>query len=260
MRVLTGKRINRILLLILLLTGGGSSYSQAVSMEKDTSAFRSFVDKVQQAYAHASHLEFKLSYYYANADRPGLYVDSLKGEMQMDKGHSRMSIDGMETILTDKYAIQVLNEDKAIYLAAPRQASAANPVGMLDSIFAHVDGVRTSIRRREQQEVMTLMFPPGQAYSSLEIQVNAKTGFFQRIIYSLNTSSLVGQEMINRPDNPTPYQSRGRMEIVFTGYRQGQFDDRVFQPENFINKIAPGRFEPAGPYRDYHIYLASSNL
>lgn len=231
----------------------------AVAQQGDSAAVKNFITKIQQAYTKRHFLDFRIRYYYANADQPQVYLDSLTGQIQLEKENCRMTLDGVETIVTGRYAIQINAADKSIYVAAARRA-AANPVGMVDSILAHIQGVKAAVTKQSHLESLTLDFPPDQAYNRITIQVGAKTGFLQRISYSLNTARLVGQDMISSPGNPNPYQSRGNMDLVFSDYRQGNFDESVFREDNFITRIAPGQFEPVGSYKDYHIYLASSNL
>jgi hypothetical protein len=226
----------------------------------DSTETRAFLGKIQRAYSRGHFLDFNLRYYYANADQPQNYLDSLTGRIQMEKENCRLSLAGVETIITGKYALQINNTDKSIYLTAARKAASANPLGMVDSIMAHIQGVQTTVSKDGHAESLTLDFPQDQAYSRITIRIDAKTGYLQRISYALNTASLVGREMIDRPDNPSPYKSRGSMEIVFSDYREGRFDESLFREENFITRIAPGHFEPAVRYKDYHIYLASSNL
>ena len=226
----------------------------------DSAAIRGFLTKIQQAYSDGHFLDFSMRYYYANADQPRLYLDSLAGRMQVDKENCRFTLAGVETIVTGRYAIQINNTDKSIYLAAARRAASANPLGMVDSILAHVQGVQITVTKKSHEEVLNMDFPPNKAYSHITIRIDAKTGYLQRISYALNTASLVSQELIDRPGNPSPYKSRGNMEIVFSDYREGNFDGSLFREDNFITRIAPGHFEPAARYKDYHIYLASSNL
>jgi hypothetical protein len=226
----------------------------------DSAATQAFIAKVRQAYTKGHFLDFRIRYYYANADQPQLYLDSLAGEIQMEKENSRMMLDGVETILTDRYAIQINPMDKSIYLAAARRAAAANPVSMVDSLLAHIRGVQIVVTKQEHEESLTLDFPPDQAYNRIIIRIDSRTGFLRRITYALNTDKLVARDMINQPGNPSPYQPRGNMDIEFSDYRQGNFDGNLFREDNFITRIAPGRFEPAERYKDYHIYLASSNL
>lgn len=234
---------------IAALAGGGV----------DSVALKAFVSKIQKAYTTAHFMDFRVRYYYANADQPQVHLDSLAGEIQLEKENSRSVLDGVETVMTGRYAIQINAGERSIIVAA-RRKDGANPVGMVDSVLAHIGGVQATVTKQSRVEVLTLDFPPDQAYSRITIQIDAKTGLLQKVSYALNTSKLVSPEMLGTPGNSSPYQSRGNMEIVFSDYRQGKFDDNLFREENFITRIGPGQFEPAGRYKDYHIYLASSNL
>jgi len=227
----------------------------------DSAAVQAFILRVNKAYSTSQFLDFHISYYYSNADKPAIHLDSLFGEIQMEKENSRLTLAGVETIVTGKYAIQINAAEKSIYLASARRAAGAvNPVGMVDTILAHIQGVQTSVTKQSHSELLTLDFPENQPYSRITIQIDSKTGFLQKISYALNTSKLVDADMISAPGNSSPYQAHGNMDIVFSDYRQGKFDGNLFREDNFITRIAPGRFEPAGQYKDYHIYLASSNL
>jgi hypothetical protein len=241
-----------ILVLSLLMT-------DRVQAQDSTAAIRAFVQKIQNAYYKAPYLGFRIKYRYANERQPGLYIDSLAGEVEMDKGRSRLAIAGTETVLTGRYAIQIVPEDKLMYLGAGHPAVIQNPLPMLDSLFAHIEGIRTVLEHTEISDQLTLDFPPGQPFYRLQIAIDNRTGFIRRVEYALSTAGLVGQDMIQRPGHPAPYESRGRIEILFSDYEHGRFDDRMFKEENFFTK-ADGRYLPAGRYKDYHIYLASSNL
>jgi hypothetical protein len=227
--------------------------------QDSTADLNGFIRRVQKAYNQAAYLEFKIKYDYANAGTPGQILESMAGEVEMDKGRSRLFIDGTETVLTGKYAIQVLPESKTIYISSAAKMTMPNPVSMLDSIFAHIHGVRSTLRHQDQTDILVLDFPPGQGYTRLAMTIESHTGYFKKITYSLSTKGLVSQEMIDRPGNPAPYQDRGEVTILFSDYRQGHFDDKLFREENFFTKMGD-RFEPAVKYRDYHIFLASSNL
>ena len=233
--------------------------AQYIAAGDTSSAVKDFANKIRLAYGNAAYLEFRMKYRYANENRPGQYLDSISGEVEMDKGRSRTVLDGMETVLTGRYAIQVMPDSKAIYVAAARPVVVQNPLPMLDSIFAHIGGIKPTIEYRAGWDVLTLDFPPGQPYSRMQMSIDDRTGYFQRVEYSLNTAGLVGQEMIESPGHPGPYQSRGRIVIQFSDYRQGHFDDRLFREDNFFTRVG-GRYEPASQYKDYHIYVTSSNL
>ncbi|WP_431212109.1 hypothetical protein ACQ86N_41185 [Puia sp. P3] len=86
-----------------------------------------FVQKIQHAYEQARYLGFNIGYYYSNADKPNSILDSLSGQVQMDKGRSRLMMQGTETVVNDKYSIQVNEDEKTIYLAAAHRANTGNP-------------------------------------------------------------------------------------------------------------------------------------
>ncbi len=259
------RSIIKIICLVILSTNAGRpAQAQPLMLADSSTDLKGFLTKIRQAYGNATYLQFRLTYRYANERQPDQYLDSLSGEVEMDRGRSRTVLDGMETVLNDRYIIQIMPEDKAIYLAAAHaavnhSATVQNPLPMLDSLFAHVEGIRTSVERREGSDILTLILPAGEPYSKMRMTIDDRTGYFREVEYSLNTASLVGEEMIDRPGHPGPYQSRGQIQIVFSDYRHGQFDDHLFSEDNFFTRV-DGRYQPAGRYKNYHLYLASSNL
>jgi hypothetical protein len=253
------KKTFSIFWLACLFAAARPSQAQGTAAHTDDANLDVLTQKVRKAYAKAAYLSFRVRYLYANDGQPGQYIDSLAGEVEMDKGRSRILIDGMETVLTGKYAIHVIHDDKLIYLASAGHAPVQNPVGMLDSVFAHVEGVRTRLQTTGGLDVLDLDFPPGQPYTRMELSIDDRTGYFHRVAYWVNTAGLVSQDMIASPGHPGPYQSSGEIDILFTDYRQGHFGDQVFREDNFFTKTA-GRYQPSDRYKDYHIYLASSNL
>ena len=162
-------------------------------------------------------------------------------------------------MVTEKYMIKAMEDEKLIYLSSARPAALVNPAQMMDTVFLHMGGVQTTLTRQNSLETLTLTFPPGRMYSRIRMEADIATGYLQRIQYNLYTTGLVGREMIDRPGHSAPYQSEGQIEMIFSGYEKGRFGDSVFDEKNFFTRVAGG-FEPAGRYKDYHIFLASSNL
>jgi len=230
---------------------------QTASFAADSLA--AFIRKVKNAYGKAAYLDFQVKYRYANAGHPGQYIDSLAGKVEMDRGRSRVVIDGMESVQTDRYSINILPDNRIIYLAAADHGASQNPVSNFDTLFARMGGVNTRVQTRDGEDMLTMDFPSGQAYTRIEMTVDAKTGLFRRVMYAVNTNGLVAADMIESAGNPAPYQSKGQIEILFSNYQRGHFDDRVFNEDNFFKKAA-GKYQPADRFRNYQIYLASSNL
>jgi hypothetical protein len=63
-----------------------------------------------------------------------------------------------------------------------------------------------------------------------------------------------------QPGNSGPYQTEGRIEIVFSDYRKGQFNEGLFSEDRYFTRLAQGKYEPAEKYKDYQIFLASPKL
>lgn len=243
-------------LLVCCLAAGSGLHAQET---RQPDSLKAFTQKVSKAYANAANLSFRVKYLYANANRPTDYLDSVLGSVEMSQGHSRIVMGGMETVFTDKFAIRVLPDDKLIYLSAPARVETQNPVGMLDSILAHMTDLDARLYRQQGEDVLILKFPSGAPYSQMVIHVDDKSGFFRRIDYTVNAAELVGREMVASPDHPAPYESSGRVYVLFSDYQKGHLDDRIFSADNFFTKEA-GKYTPSSRFKDYRIFLASSNL
>src|SRR5438270_2900134 len=78
----------------------------AANLTDTTETVKHFMQKVQQAYRDAPYLSFRLLYRYANKNQPTNYIDSMAGDIAMDKNRMRLVMDDIETITNDKYTIQ----------------------------------------------------------------------------------------------------------------------------------------------------------
>lgn len=225
-----------------------------------TNAVKQFMQQVQQAYKNASYLSFHVLYRYANKSEPGNYIDTMSGEVAMDKNHMRLMIEDVETITNDRYTIQVNKNEKLIYLSTPQPAQIVDPVAVLDSALKHYDGVTTRVTRAGGMATLNISFPPGLAYKNVTMTINEHTGFFQKVLYEMYTEGLVEKDQLMQPGGGGPYQTEGRVEIVFSQYRQGQFTDGLFSEDRYFTRLGQGKYQPTELYKDYQIFLASSKL
>jgi hypothetical protein len=249
--------MNRIFLLII---ASGLLAVSPVKAADSTNAVKQFMQKVQQAYKSASYLSFHVVYRYANKDNPQQYIDTMSGEVALDKNHMRFTIENMETVTNDTYTIQVDNDEKLIYVSTPQSAQMADPVAMLDSALARFEGIRAGVIYNKGMATLTLSFPPGQTYKNVIMVINEKTGFFQQVVYELRTDELVEKDQLMGQGGSGPYQNEGRIEILFSDYRQGRFTDELFNEERYIDRLAKGQYQPAEKYKDYQVFLASPKL
>ena len=222
-------------------------------------AAKAFLLKAQQAYREAAYLGFRVKYVYTNAGEGAMAMDSLSGEMQLDKGRCRILMDGTETLVTGKYVIQVMEDDKAIYLSAAGKATPMDPTQLLDSAFKQLAGVQAALSSEGSWKVLTLRFPPGKMYTYIRMVMDPGTGYLLQMSYGIHTASLVEGDQIDRPGHPAPYRKEGHIDMFLSNYEHGRFGDGLFDEKNFFTRVS-GQIEPAARYREYHIFLASSNL
>jgi len=245
--------------IFLMLTGCLLVSMQAIAGDS-TSAVKQFMQKVQQAYKSASYLSFHVVYRYANKDNPKQYIDTMSGEVALDKNHMRFMIDGVETVTNDSYTIQVHNDEKLIYLSTPQPTQITEPVAMLDSALAHFEGLHAGVIHNKGLATLTLSYPPGQTYKTIVMVIDEKTGFFEKVVYELYTNELVEKDQLIGQGGNGLYEKEGNIEILFSNYRQGRFTDELFNETRYFNRLAKGKYEPSEKYKDYQIFLASPKL
>lgn len=249
--------MNRFLLLITSACLLGVLPSRAAD---STNAVKQYIQKVQQAYKSASYLSFHVVYRYANKDKPQQYIDTMSGEVAIDKNHMRFVIEHMETVTNDTYTLQIDNDEKLIYLSTPQPSQMIDPVAMLDSALARFEGIRTGVAYNKGMATLTLSFPPGQTYKKVVMVINEKTGYFEKVVYELYTDGLVEKDQLMGQGGNGVYQNEGSIEILFSDYRQGRFTDELFDESQYINRLAKGKYQPAEKFKDYQVFLASPKL
>jgi len=174
----------------------------------------------------------------------------------------KMVMDGVETITNERYTIEVSKDDKLIYLSVPKTAAMGDPIAMLDSAMGYLNGVRAQLVQNKGLATLTFSFSPqsGQSYKSIAMTIDESTGYFQKVVYELYTEGLVSHDQIAQPGKPGQYQTEGRIEVVFSRYRKGQFNDSMFSEDKYFTRLGKGKYEPSAQYKDYQIFLASANL
>ena len=233
--------------------------TKALHAQDSSGVIKTWMQQLQQRYHDAGYLGFHIKYLYTNAGPSAVALDSLTGEVEMHGNQCRLVIDSTETVVTARYTIQVRPEEKMIVLSGARPSGNLDPIGLMDSLLAHTGNVHARISHQPGQDVLTISFPPGREYSSVRIVTDTRTGWLQRISYTLPTAGLVAPDMISSPGHPAPYQAEGRIDMLFSHYRRGGFNKALFSESNYFNKT-DGRYEAAARYKDYRIFLASSNL
>jgi len=248
--------MKKIFVLVML----GCLIANWCSATDTTGSVKQLMLKVQQAYRSAEYLSFHVVYRYANKNQPNNYLDTISGEVALDKNRMRYVLEEVETVTNDKYTIQILKDQKLIYLSTPKATQLTDPVVMLDSVMTRINGIRTQLAREKGVARLQLFFPPGQTYKTITMIINESTGYFQKVLYELYTEGLVEKDQVMEKGNNGVYQREGRVEMEFSQYRKGQFTDALFDEGRYFTRLGQGKYEPSEQYKDYRIFLASSKL
>jgi hypothetical protein len=227
-------------------------YGQAANSE----AVKHFLEKIHRAYDQAEKLSFHVQYRYANKSQPENYLDTLSGEIAMDKNRIRFVIGGTETIINTKYTIKVIEDEQLIYLTKVQRAATIDPVGILDTLLVKAGGGQASVVNGKQ---LNIKFPEGQQYRNISMTIDERTGLFQKVVYELYASALVSSDQITGPGKPAPYESEGRVEVIFSNYQTGRFNDSLFDEAKYFKRQG-NYFEASSRYNGYRVFVASPTL
>ena len=245
--------IQKICYLLLLFHFWGMS---SMAQNNDT-RIKDVLYKVQAAYKNVAYLSFTVHYAYANRDNLIQPVDTMDGVVQMNGQRSHVSLSGIETLVTDQYSIQVLPQDKLLYVSSAPSPSVMDPVGSVDSVLPYLDKFRTSLTEEGGNDVLMIYFPTGGRFTQVRMMVDDKTGFLKEMVYSLSTSGLVTNDQLKASGKGGAYQAQGQVSIRFSDYRRGAFGDSVFDLGNYLTK-RDGHYVPSKSYDGYQIFWAKS--
>ncbi len=240
---------------VLMIVGFIPSH---VIAQTGDSLLKNFIYQVRLSYDKAAYLSFNVHYYYANKSQPEKYMDSLSGEVEIDKKRTRYRMDGIETIETQNYNIQIRPDEKTMFIAKENLDKPYESLVFLDTVLSRIHGIKTSVSRKNQYETISISFPPGQSYLNVLITRSLVNGYLTSIVYELNTESFVGKDQIDKPGHPGLYQPQGKVEMRFTNYATNRFGETVFNESNYFIKNGLD-YQPVGKYAKYSINFLPSN-
>jgi hypothetical protein len=244
-------RMALMLLIVLPFTG----YAQ-VSNDSAIHFFKKFCS----TYSNVDHLGFKIKYSYANELAPSVVLDSLHGEIKMNKQNCHVVLGNMETISNNNYSVILFKEDSIMYLSKPQPISALyNPASMADSFFTKTRGLNISIEKNESSIILTMHFPEGMDYKTAEFTIDSVTGYLQKVKYQIKATDLLDPSAKAIADNSPMKDEWAIVESEFYDYTTGEFGDTEFDDTRYFTKEGT-EYKTTDAYKQYKIFKASPNL
>jgi hypothetical protein len=234
-----------ICLLVLLGTG-----SRLLAQSTDTTRLLAELDKIQQA-ARKSPVSYDMQITSVRSGKTK-QTDSVSGYMKMDGNRLHYLLNGVETIVNERYMIVLYNQDKSMYLAqSPGSANAA--AGGQFNMRRLMDNMQDWIMETKGKErVLSIRYVEGATCKSAVFTIDQRTGYVLQTHMvmlvppeSYEEAGDVPQTMVvdSRFFNHTP------LSKVYNG-----FDESIY----FIKEGNTIKCTPA--YREYQIFKASPNL
>jgi len=246
--------MNIKLLIILILADCAmvAGYAQSSGNRQALQAMRGLVE----SYEHARYLSFDLLYRVRAEEDAGTWLDSLSGSCKMNGKNYWYAMDNTESIGCTGYTVMLFKDDRVMYLARPRaKATGMNPLAMLDSLLSAKDITATVSEERGEGKII-LAFPPGSLYKRITYFINQKSGLIDRVLNVVKSDQLYDPEAWEKLTNHEQYAI---MEIQFSHYRQGGFDESQFDPHRYFIKEGT-EYKTTVNYQDYTIFLGSTDL
>jgi hypothetical protein len=226
--------------------------AQQTDKHRAVEALQSLADK----YRSFKSLHFSIAYRYAGEDRPGVYLDSLKGDFKMSGSSYRYTVDSTEYIGNKEVILIVFRQDRVLFLFRPSTLQTGNPMGLLDSLLLKNDNIQGMVEETPDQQRIILSFPPGAVTRKIVYTVDRKTGLAISMTNLIRSSQLYASSVRSRVDGGSSYVI---VETSFSNYREGDFGQEELDPGRYFKKEGKD-YVALPPYESYKIFKGTPDL
>ncbi|WP_315815574.1 hypothetical protein [Paraflavitalea speifideaquila] len=145
--------------------------------------------KLLGTYSRAPQLSFVVHYKYAAEDKPGLYLDSMRGEVKLHGSKSWYNLALTEYILNEDYQIMLFKEDQLIYLVKPSKVHispldmhmlGSNSLATFDSLITNDKDISCSYTGNASEENIQIVFARHPVYRKISWSIDRSTGYIKR--------------------------------------------------------------------------------
>jgi hypothetical protein len=249
-------KIHTIRFLIIFLTA--LPFYGHAQTNRDTALI--VLENLMNKYHNTDYLSFDQEYTYMEDSKPNLVLDSMRGNVQMNKGNYHLILGNTETIHNDRYNVILFKDDSLIYISKPSVGKImANPIGILDSMLIKEKSIDISVVQKRKLEIVVLNFPDGMGYKTAEFIVDEKTGYLLHVKYRVNALQMLDPASKIAAANTSLANEWGTVQSRYYKYAKGTFDDNEFDEKKYFIKDGT-EFKPTGTYKQYKIFLASPGL
>jgi hypothetical protein len=251
------KNINTKLIAILIAILPVMGYAQTAA-NKD-SALALFKEMIN-TYRRAGYLSFQLEYTYKNAANPEVVLDSINGQVKMNKDNYHLLLGNTETIHNDKYNVTLYKQDSLIYVSKSSiEKNIINPVSIIDSMLTKIHNIDISLTSKRNLQIISINFPDSTNYKSAEFVIDKKNGYLFQVRYKVNITQMLGHSENNNPKGASQESKWGLIRTRYYNYKVNTFDDSEFDDKKYFIKKG-SEFKPTDLYKHYKIFIATPGI
>ena len=252
------RRIAFYLLMVVMVVAGLSSRSWA---QAPVSQALQAMRRVAATYQQARFLSFDVLYRYAAEDKRNEYLDSLKGQYKVHGSRYWSVLDNRESVYDTRLLLLLFQEDSLIYLARPASATgqeaALNPLAMPDTFLLNQKNMDCSYTVSPQEELIGMHFTGNGPCREVTWHVDRKSGYLTKMVSIMRADQLYDPSVRSLvTDAASAYVI---VETLYTNYRQGTFDESVFDLGRYIKKEGKG-YVTVAPYERYKVFVGTPGL
>lgn len=246
--------MKKIRILFIMVSSWLAGNAQATDADKAFLALH----KLATTYQQAKLLSFDVLYTYAAEGKPAAHLDSLKGQCKLDGNRYWSVIDNTVSVCDNNILLTLFGEDSLMYLVrSSGMQGAANPAAMLDTLLLKNKDVQYRYSETATEQTVGFSMKGAGAWKKMTFYIDRKTGYISRMaslvrsdqMYDASVRSLVA-------DAAAVYVV---VEALYSNYRQGNFDEKVFDMARYFRK-AGNAYVTQPPYEKYKVFIGSAGL
>lgn len=233
------------------------SIAQAV---KDTTKIHNLLSRFSQIYSPKdSTISCNVSYVYTNETNESELLDSVSGFLEFSNGRSHSILGNTESVSNDSLSVTLFQEEKIMYLAKVKSdAMLQNPITSVHNLLQAIPNLQIAFSTSSRNDTISIGFPPGMEYKSIQIVSDRSTSFLEKVIYVVKTEQLADPTDEQYYDL-SKYDAFAKVTASFSKYRTERVKNEVFDNSHFFSKEG-SEIKAAPPYSDYKVYIGTAGL
>lgn len=243
------------ILVLLLATLGAKQASAQATDEKQATILA--LKKLATVYRAFKNLSFDVAWYYADEQKPSVYLDSLRGQFKLSGNNYWYSLANTEIVSDGRFAVVLYKEDSLMYLTRSSAATQmVNPVTQIDSFLQHHENLVFHSSNTGSIQRVAIDFPANGPYKSISYDIDVKTGYMLRMRSVVQSDLLLDPSVRQAAGNMSGYAI---VEVWFTRYSTNSFSNAVFDMNHYFRKEGQ-EYVTVAPYNTYKIFLGTPDL